>query len=238
MPLARVATLVAVLASLWTCEARAESGLSLRWDDCASAGTLARTFACDTDTGDPFVLVLGVAPPAGLPDFVGFFAVVDFDFENQTTPSWWDFPGCRLGTDLRVLQAGSDLSCPDISPIPFSMAYDYAVAVGYPGRARLRVAAAVATEDAFPIAPDSLVALCRVSITRRGTVGPAACAGCSVPVCIVLTSVRLDGASGQGQLLYSGYKQFARWQQPINCPFVGSPARASTWGALKSLFRR
>jgi len=215
-----------------------QESLSLAWDDCGPFGVRGKQFACDTNDGDRFDLILAVRPPAGIMDFVGFIGVVDFDFQMQTTPSWWDFPGCRSGTDLTVSQV-SDLSCPNISDLPFFMAWDWALGVGYPARSRLRVAAAVNAEDAFPLTADSLVALCRVSFSRRSTVGAEACAGCNVPVCIAFTSALLDvvDQSQPRRILTWGSKQFVQWQQPLVCPFVGSPAAPSSWGRLKSLYR-
>lgn len=236
----RGALLVLTLALLHAPRAAAEPRLIVRWDDCPPTGTIRKAFACDTNTGAAFDLVLAVSPPAGVQNFVGFVAVVDFDFESQATPSWWDFPGCRAGTDLRVRQAAEPVSCPDIfNNTPFFMAHDYALGVGYPGRARLRVAAAVSEENAFPLAPDSVVALCTVSLSRRSTVGASSCAGCEIPVCILFNSAYLDSANPDPDFMISGgFKWFAEWQQPIVCPFVGSPTIPSTWGALKSLYRR
>lgn len=231
----RVATLCLGLSPL---PVGAEPGLSISWDDCGPVGSVDKEFTCDTNTGERFSLILGVRPPPGVLDFIGFVGVVDFDFESQVTPSWWDFPGCRVANDLIATQA-SDLTCPDISATPFYMAWDYAFAVGYPGRSRFRIAASVAVEDVFPLTADSLVALCRVSIGRRNTVGDGACEGCSVPACIAFSSVLMDvlDASAPRVVLTMGPKQFVRWQNTIACPFVGSPATKSTWGQLKSLYR-
>lgn len=233
-----VALLAALCSSPSPSMAGEGSGLSIAWDDCGPFGVRDRHFACDTNTGGPFELVLAVRPPPGITDFVGFIGVVDFDFEMQSTPSWWDFPGCRPGTDLTVTQA-SELSCPNITKIPFFLGWDYALGVGYPARSRFRVAAAVNPADAFPLVGDSLVALCKVAISRRSTVGPGACAGCTVPACVALTSVLLDrvDTSAPRVILTSGSKNFVRWQQTIGCPFVGSPATKSTWGQVKSLYR-
>lgn len=227
--------------ALWLCTTPARAGdwpqIGLRWNDCPPEGVLRKDFACDSNEGAPFELVLFVTPPA-MADFVGFIAVIDMDFQAQTTPPWWDLPGCRPLNSLTVSQASSDLSCPDISEIPFFFASDYAWGMGYPGRARFRLLGAVEPEDAFPLVPGETVALCRVSLSRRNTVGPEACAGCVTPVCIVLNSVLFDSNTpGGAQVLSSGPKQFVQFQNAISCPFIGSPAVPSSWGRLKSLYR-
>lgn len=238
MRLARSICLATMLVAAFSSVAHAQGSIAVRWDDCAPVGAIEKSFACDTNTGDPFDLILSVSPPVAIPEFVGFVAVVDLDFEMQVTPSWWDFPGCRPSNSIHISQASSDLSCPDISEIPFVFYWDYDFGVGYPGRARLRVAAAVSEEQAFPLSADSLVALCRVSISRQLTVGAGSCAGCATPVCISFKNVLLDSRVPSGDIVVnSGSKYFAQFQQPIVCPFVGSPATRSTWGQIKSLYR-
>ena len=218
--------------------AAAGEGISLQWDDCPPLGTDQKQFACDTNTGDPFSLILSVVPPEGITDFVGFVAVVDLDFQMKDVPPWWDFPGCRLGSDLEVTRATNYASCPEITDQPLFMGFAYDFAYGYPYRSRLRIAAAIDVELAHPLPATEPLTLCRVALSRRSTVGPSACAGCLVPACLSFRWVLLDAVSPESRrTVSSGSTIFALWQNAYPCPMVASPAVPHTWGQIKSLYR-
>lgn len=234
----RSLTCVVVAVGLVVGTAAHAEDISIQWDDCPPAGTTQKMFACDTNQGDPFSLILSIVPPERLLDVVGFTAIVDLDFQINEVPPWWDFPGCRLASDLHVTQATGQSSCPDMFENPFFLTSIYQLGHGYPYRSRLRVSGAIALEEARPLEADTRVSLCRIAISRRSTVGTSACAGCLVPACVSIRSVLLERPPpGDARYLYSGSNNFVRWQAAKNCPLVASPVGSRTWGQIKALYR-
>lgn len=90
----------------------------------------------------------------------------------------------------------------------------------------------------------------RLRIDNTKTVGTGACAGCDVPVCIVLQSIKLSliGRPEVTRVLTSPLNgtdsHYATWQgggSPTTslgtgCP-AATPTRRGTWGGVKALYR-
>ena len=83
----------------------------------------------------------------------------------------------------------------------------------------------------------------KLVIQNTWTTGVGACAGCSSSACLVLNSievVRTAGAPGGNLVIQApggGNLNWARWggSPDADCGLV--PARALTWGGVKSLYR-
>jgi hypothetical protein len=78
-------------------------------------------------------------------------------------------------------------------------------------------------------------------LVNSSTVDPGACAGCTVPVCIVLNSITLRNLSFQELASLSAPvtpgSNFATWQGGTGANCSAVPAKKTTWGAVKSLYR-
>jgi hypothetical protein len=87
-----------------------------------------------------------------------------------------------------------------------------------------------------------------LNVNNAKTVGTGACAGCTVPVCIVLNSINVVAKGALEQRFISTPtgpgSNYVTWQGggvPTTPKGTGCPAatatRKSTWGSVKSLYR-
>jgi hypothetical protein len=84
-------------------------------------------------------------------------------------------------------------------------------------------------------------------ISNAHTVGAGSCSGCTDGACIVLGGVQLVQPVGVGDQNINTplHSQYVMWQptgSSVTGPFgtgcpAATPARNTTWGALKSLYR-
>src|SRR5436190_13899068 len=85
------------------CAAPASAGgINLGWNDCPpGAGyALTETFACNTNSGTPHILVGSFVAPAGLSAMFANDIVIDMATESDPLPDWWSMNsgGCRYGS--------------------------------------------------------------------------------------------------------------------------------------------
>ena len=238
-----------VVLSLFIASDASPAGVGLRWNACvADGGVSNRAFACNTNTGALF-LVSSFVIDAPLT-----VKRVDVSLElasaSATLPAWWDLVGCRSGARSAV--SGTDIvptACavyggtPGISGIaigehgPNTERIEIGSTV-FPGVGGINVAAG---PEYVPVA---------LRLTLINTIGSGSCAGCVVPVCIVVRSVSLTSVLGQPpvlvltQPLNGADANYAAWQgggSPVVGGVVGCPAATPTrrllWGSVKSLYR-
>jgi hypothetical protein len=245
--------LLALTASL----ASAAAGVNLRWTECfGDAGASNRNSTCASNTGSQAMMgsfELG----ADLGDVSGLEIVVDIATASPTLPAWWAFK--NVGTCRQAsLGMGSALSpnaanCADWSngaPAGGLAAYN----IGIPDPNTARIIGGIA--EALPLS--QLVAGQEyfgfsVAINNAKTVGTGACAGCSVPACIVLNSILCATPPVAGvpsrDTKVSGPtngtdSNFCTWQggagvntgRGTGCPSA-TPTHNTTWSSVKSLYR-
>jgi hypothetical protein len=121
--------------------------------------------------------------------------------------------------------------------------YDVGMPRGGLNQARIKVVAAVPSESARSLGTAISYAAVAVRIDNRKTVGFGACTGCAGDVCLVLNSIlvrRLPGGTGDVflQVPAALNGNMATWGtgSGANCSAV--PARNTTWGQVKTLYRR
>lgn len=242
----RRSLLLALLLALGVPAAFAQGGVNLYWDDCGgTAGPVSsKTFACDTDLGGPFTMILSVLPPAELPQFVGIEAYVDVVVNAPSLPPWWqmDTGQCRAGALSATCDPNAFVAtaCEPIwgGATPLSVFDLVGAPVGWGFRVRLT--GAIAEPIALTAAQaDQELVVGAVRITRARTTGADACAGCETGACFVATEARLMQPDGVGDFLLST-PAVSNWVQInggngwFNC-YV--PAANRTWGAIKALYR-
>jgi len=78
----------------------------------------------------------------------------------------------------------------------------------------------------------------RFRVGDAKSVGTGACAGCSVPMCLLLTSLNVVGATLGEQRIVSQplVNNMIYFNSGSTAPCI-VPTRATTWGAVKSLYR-
>jgi|KBSSwiStaDraftv2_1062776.scaffolds.fasta_scaffold32212_1 hypothetical protein len=240
-------------------------GVNIRWDNCFDDGGLMnKTFACNTNAGqEQLVVSLVLAEP--MLDVSGQEIVVDIRSASATLPAWWAFKNagtCRLNSlAFTVGAVGSEVNCTEWSggqAVGGIGAYQ----IGSPGPngALLKAAVAVPSTALAALDPGVEYISGRLRINNLKTTGTGACAGCTEPVCIYLTSINVTSpVLGNNVRLTTGANdvasQIVTWQDGLvrnlasNCGLVGcfptfdcvlappTSARNSTWGAVKSLYR-
>jgi hypothetical protein len=256
------AIVLALLAlSLVAGSADAAPGVSLRWNHCLSdGGVLNKTFACNTNSGShTLVGTFRLATPMN--DVIGAEIVLQLASASAVLPSWWQFlnlGSCRQSSLLVNNSANpADLSCLDWSSGQMFVGIaSYCTSAGpcadrpsTANAARIKLVEAVAQEFATPLAGGQDYFAFNLVVQNANTVGSGACSGCETPVCIVLNSIDVVAKGNVEHRTLSGPTNgtdadFAAWQGGgtpvvgglIGCP-AATPARNSTWGALKSLYR-
>jgi hypothetical protein len=229
------------------------AGTCLAWTQCfGDGGVRARTFACNTNTGS-HRLVASYVAPAGITQLSGNELTIDFDASAAFLPLWWQF---RTSGTCRQNALGAnptaDLAwtvCQDFwqgGAIAGVGSYD--VGFDAPNHARLRIAVAVAPAQAGPLVAGDQYFSANVVISNIKTVGSGSCAGCTTPMCITLSSIKLTQSNGSNVVLqqpafpagYPGAPHFSHivlWQAAGGTSCFVVPTQSSSWGAVKNLFR-
>jgi hypothetical protein len=222
--------------------ARAQGGLNLYWDDCSLAGTLNKTFACNTNTGPPLTMVVSVVPTVDVPQLVGAEVRVFSMVSSIHLPSWWQTLAsqCRAGAigasfDPAVMPANNCLPVwGDNTPLTAVTLRQDIDRSSF----EIRVAGAIALPIAVTgDATELIVGLIR--ITRAASTGTGSCAGCLNGACFLLESVTLVQPDGVGNYTFQ-VPATSNWTTyngggslPYQC-YV--PTQNRTWGQIKSLY--
>lgn len=234
--------LTVTMALTLTASAASASGVNLSWSACGALGTSAKTFACNINTGAAELIVASYMPPAGSTAITGLEGNLEVLSSTVTVPDWWMFKfsgSCRT-TAVSVAAAGAacdgDYWAGQASGGLTAYITPLASATN---RAQLRVIFAVPGALAAPVDPTLEYLGWTTSISHAKTVGTGSCAGCAVPMCIVLNEIKLTQAVGVGDYRIGTTltNSVLVWQgeSPANCLPV--PTRNRTWGAVKSLYR-
>jgi len=230
--------LIAAAASAQT--AGRTSGLS--WDGCAAPPSN-RSFACDTNTGTPFELVMWLKP---FPSFeshavTGAEAGLTIQTPDPVLPSWWriDPGGCRAGVASLTTTSTVLPGCADAWGGLASGSIEYVPAAYCPPNVLgLRLGIAMPAGQSRVLVGEPY-ALFRIRVTRAGTAGPGSCDGCTSPACFITNGISLFGATQPGW----GYSTFdvaswqgasCRWNTYCSGP---TPVLPSTWGSIKAIYR-
>ncbi len=219
--------------------------LSLRWNECPEGGGLAqRTSAC----GNPLAvehLLASLQLSTAVDSVVAIEMVVDVISASATLPDWWRFGsgGCNSG----ALTASADYSALGACSDPFSGAGVAVVQTwfvtqprGGANMARMIVTTSVLASQLVEIGAGAPYYGADVRLSHIRSSGPSACTGCLTDVCLVFNSAQLvrhpATEPAEVTVLPSGGSNTAVWQgNSSNCSLV--PARNTTWGAIKSLYR-
>jgi len=213
--------------------------IHLTWDDCYGGdGGFTKSFACDADVTQPFMLIASVIPPQGITQYVGHISVFELHFQSSPMPDWWSFGQCRASNSITASPPAGESSCPDLVDLPQFGGQDYRIRYQAPNRARLRSAYAINANFAGPLQSDHEAVVLRISVAGDRTTGPNACAGCGIGMCIAFNSLLLDQVDPNlpRGLVTSGEQQVAYWNGQGYFPCY-TPTQPRTWGQLKSLYR-
>jgi hypothetical protein len=247
--------LCGLLLALTATVASAAQGVNLRWSACfGDGGTFNRAFACNSNNGSN-VLVGSFELGVDLLDVSGNEIVIDLAADAPVLPEWWHYRAagtCRqnslsfnttiAATATNCFDWGNGLSVGGVG------AYNMGGAGG-PNTARIVAASAVPSSSLSALIGGLEYFSFNAVINNQKTVGTPSCLGCQVPVCIVFNSLNLTTPIAANNRKLTGPtngtdSDFALWQGGGNpggprgtgCPGA-TPARSTTWGTVKSLYR-
>jgi hypothetical protein len=249
--------------------AHAQAGIAMRWDHCYSdGGTPNKNFACDTNAGSNS-LTVSFSPPSDMTQITGNEVIVDVLTSSAALPSWWEFrnPGsCRLTSlGMNAVLPGGSVHCTDVwqgnaagGVATYNLHY-----FSQPNRPRILFAVAVPADHLGTAQAGHEYFSMNMTINNQKTTGTGSCTGCTTPVCLLVTSIKITQPVGVGDVtLYDPLgpnSNAAAWQggspatvftppdtttghlipgnwQIASCG-LPTPARNQTWGAIKSLYR-
>lgn len=220
--------------------ARAE-GIDLAWDQCGPTGETVRTFACDTNAGTER-MVASYYPPAGMDAIASLEGVIDLCFNGTFVPSWWMMKNAGTCRQSSILLHGTPpadpIGCEVRWPADVATAFSYLIGQNGWDEIRITMLAVPNADPGTPLDPGLEYFAFALDIDHQKTAGAGACAGCDQPACIVLNGIHLYPPSGpRVDLTNPAESYMLQWQSTVpNCPFI-VPARRTTWGAVKAIYR-
>ena len=240
---------LALAGLVWAAQVRADATgeLSLAWGNCRGAGGAPdRSFACDGNLGQN-VLVGSFTAPASITALRSVDATVQIVPQTDQMPFWWLLASsgqCRSGAlsgyaDFRDLAGCSDPFGGNASGgVTSYLIYPYE-----PMSATLRLTWTVPAGSELALDPGVEYYAFKVVIDNTKTVGGYVCGGCSTPMCLLFSSLKLNqpaGTPGGSPFVFplDGYDQhIANWNGGTSAICGVVPARNTTWGQIKSLYR-
>ncbi len=210
----------------------------------------AQTFACDTNEGSmTFTVSCILTQP--VPDFVGFSAAVDGEtWVGVNLPAWWQLSnaGACRATSLTVsadFTTAPRAACADLFgglanggiEAYETIRYPPPPPLNVPPPNHLRLKVAYGLPSQVEAAAGAWFYLFRATIDHAKTVGTGACGGCLAPLTLHLEEVVAHGTvSGEVVMTKAMNNWCLTWRGGAeSCWYV--PARNSTWGQVKGLYR-
>jgi hypothetical protein len=241
--IARALPLIAGLIAIAPLNVRA-AGVNLSWDDCGAAGTVNKTFACNTNSGAA-VLVGSFVAPSGINALLGVTASLDIwsspDSVGTPIPDWWQFGtgGCRAGRlSVGFDFTGGPYSCTDPWSGHATGGKDYAAGVPLTNHATLRLIGAVPEADSLALTADTEYYTFKVVISFQNTTGTGNCSGCSSPISIALSSVTLSQPAPTEDvvLTQAATSNVVTWQGGAGLGPNLPRQRVVTYGQIRNLY--
>lgn len=236
-----------VLLALSASMALAAGGVNFGWGDCYPNAPLTnKSFACNSNTLSGAIMVGSYADGIDIPDWVGIEVVVDLQASSASLPDWWQFFNAGACRQNNLAVSGDFTSGPFTCADAFQgqaqggiSAYQTsnttpAVPSGLPNAARLKIALAISSPQDQP--PGVETYAFKATLSGQKSTGTGSCAGCSVPVSIVLNEVKSAGLTASERLTGAMGNQCLTWQGGGSL-CGATPTHNSTWGQVKSLYR-
>ncbi len=217
------------------------------WSD--GGGTANKTFACNTNLGSAQMCGSFMCS-TNHPNFVRMHVVEDGQSSSATLPDWWQLwntGACRqtaLGVSVNFTTA-PQIGCTDpwmglglsgvaawqtaLFPPP------YPQNAPAPNASRLLVVAEI--PNPVPLAAGVEYYGFHEMISYSRTLGTPSCTGCTVPMTFVLSQIEVVENTGQVEFLTTALANQCLGWQTTNPPCAAVPARGTTWGQVKALYR-
>jgi hypothetical protein len=241
----KVLLLCAAFLATFAASAWAQAGINFAWDNCAAEGGVqTKTSACSSNFGSSFAVGSYILT-SDQPLKVGDEVVLDLQLDSPSLVDWWQFfnaGACRATALSASFAFGTfpNTSCFD----PWSGQAAGGVAAYLtttsnppneypdPNRARIKLGAAVANPIALPAATQFYSFQLVISNANTTT-----CSGCATGATIVLneiSSVQQDGS--RERIIAALVDQCVKFNGgTVLCSAL--PAKNTSWGQVKSMYR-
>ena len=226
-----------VLLAFCASSAMANGQIHLGLNDCSGSAVINN--ACTANSGS-LILVGSFVSDQASSQVIAVESIVDIA-QGSTLSDWWrvDPAGCRAGR-ITASFAFATTACNDL----FGGAALGGLGVLYPSTATgliptnsERVDIYCAVDATTPLTIDTATenTIFNMAISRVGTLGSGACGGCGSPTSLYLNDVAIGQEPGSPTFHESGDGNGQ------SCSYNGgntaTPAKSTSWGAIKSLYR-
>ena len=233
------------------------AGVNLTWSSGTNGCwteklTSLTTWTCDNEFDGPWMFVGSFKMDANKTDFAGISAIVDGQSSSPSLPDWWQFfnaGSCR--SNSLIASAAFNVGflktlCKD----PFAGAANGGIGAWQtalyppptplnapaPNRLRLKVAYVLTASKSLPASQEWYAFWAQFDANHTSDTAPL-CGGCLTPVALVLNEVGVVGTTSSYKIIAPKDNNTIYWQAAD--PILGgaTPARNTTWGEVKSLYR-
>jgi len=235
----------------------AAAGLNFTWSPsnaCQNPQVVNQTFVCDNNDG-AYIMVGSFMPGVAATQFYGIEVVIDGQSDGGDMPAWWQSfndGSCRINSFQPSAAFTAGGGCSKLwsaSPTGGLGAWQtnaYPPPSGNvpdPNRVRIKLAYVMGSATLALNTAKEYTAF-QLNMDTNNTIDDpgnsiVACAGCTVPVTLVLNQVNaLDAASGGSfeSITAPLTNRCITWQSStVACATV--PTRNRTWGEIKSLYK-
>jgi hypothetical protein len=224
----------------------ADPNANVSWNNCDISGAFRDKFyACDGALGSTLGIQGTFISSVNIPDFAGASSIIYIAFAGPGVPDYWrvDGPhGCDYGA-LSLINPTATAPC--VTPNIFQVGQTgggYAVEFPTSYFMVLRIDWATGASPPPSVSAGGLYPAFKLSFDPdQGALN--GCAGCSVPVCLILQGIQVFGfQTNEVYTLgwFSNTPNYLTWQGGAiggaGCPGA-TPTSNRTWGAVKTLYR-
>ena len=230
-------------------------------------GVKNKIFACDTNIGvERLALSFELSAPVSGVAGIGFRVVRESASPTLPVWWRFGIGACRQGAlSLVLTPPPGTATCVDWGAgFEIGGIGTDTVSTFEPNQAGLHAVTAVPPTNLATLSPGTEYFAGVLQISHTKTIGTGSCAGCAVPVCLVFASLQVSTLDNPAAVWLTGGangpdSQIATWQNgkvdnlqnvctppgsperlcytSMDCVLGPTPARASTWGQVKSLYR-
>ncbi len=235
--------LLAGLLLALTASVASAAGISVAWgNDCWGLNPVSNyTWACNLNTNVNIRMMCTFKPVMTKATLVAADLYMEGMTEAAVVPEWWKLGAgeCR-GTALSLSVDGANISDPAACLDLWQSQGGGGIGLYSSEDNRMHINAVWAVADPVlaPAETEIMAAQFRVSAVK--TLGTTACAGCLVPACWALNWINVGYLGDATPTIldspYAGGNQILTYQYS-ELPCRAVPARNTTWGQVKSLYR-
>jgi hypothetical protein len=212
--------------------------INMSWDDCGVFGSSFKSWACDSNVGNPHVMVASFKAPNDIDQFLGVALRMDFLSSAANLPDWWSHGSgfCRgntgLASDFNFTSGPHSCADPWTGQAAGGHLYQVGGTVGFfgPNRANLLVQAALPLGSEIPLAPGAEYYACKIRFNRTKTTGTGSCAGCLTSGCFTLNEIQVfqpDELNNSPKITTPDHGTTVYWQGTIPGCNIATPVQVS-----------